>query len=212
MTDDLAQIHDLVREARLAQSLTVAWMCVELVVALVAGVAAHSIALTAFGIDSAVELVTATIVLRLLVSHSERATEEELDRRERRASRLVGWALYALIVYILASSFVDLIGRTRPESSTVGLALAVAALAVMPLLWRWRLTLARRLGSPALRADCACSVVCIYMSATLLVGLLLNSLLGWWWADALAALAMIWWIKSEASEALEAARTGTRED
>jgi divalent metal cation (Fe/Co/Zn/Cd) transporter len=78
----------------------------------------------------------------------------------------------------------------------------------MPLLWRWRLVLANRLGSPALRADAACSLVCAYMSATLLVGLLLNSLLGWWWADSLAALGMSWWIRGEAAEALEAARSG----
>jgi divalent metal cation (Fe/Co/Zn/Cd) transporter len=84
----------------------------------------------------------------------------------------------------------------------------LAALIAMPVLWRWRLSLARGLGSPALRADAACSLVCAYMSATLLVGLLLNRLFGWWWADSLAALGMIWWIRGEASEALEAARTG----
>ena len=92
------------------------------------------------------------------------------------------------------------------------MALAVAALVIMPLLWRWRLGLAARLDSPALRADAACSLVCLYLSATLLVGLLLNRLFGWWWADPLAALAMIWWIRGEANEALEAARTGQRDE
>jgi len=72
--------------------------------------------------------------------------------------------------------------------------------------------LAARLDSPALRADAACSLVCLYLSATLLVGLLLNRLLGWWWADPLTALAMIWWIRGEADEALEAARTGQRDE
>ncbi len=90
--------------------------------------------------------------------------------------------------------------------------MAVAALVVMLPLWRWRLSLARRLQSPALRADAACSLVCIYMSAVLLIGLLLNGLAGWWWADPLAALAMIWWIRGEAREALEAARSGRREE
>jgi divalent metal cation (Fe/Co/Zn/Cd) transporter len=92
------------------------------------------------------------------------------------------------------------------------MALAVAALVIMPLLWRWRRRLAEKLESPALRADAACSLVCIYMSATLLVGLLLNHLLGWWWADPAAALAMIWWIRGEAREALEAARSGRRDE
>src|SRR5664280_3907201 len=94
----------LIREARLAEALTFAWMVVELVVALWAGIAAHSVALTTFGIDSALELFTALVVLRQLLLHTERATDEELDARERRASRLVGSGLYGLIAYIVASS------------------------------------------------------------------------------------------------------------
>jgi divalent metal cation (Fe/Co/Zn/Cd) transporter len=198
----------LIRKARLAEALTLAWMTIELVVALWAGIAASSVALTTFGVDSGIELFTAAVVLRLFVLHTERATKEELDRRERQASRLVGWGLYGLIAYILATSVWSLASASHPESSRVGIALAIAALVIMPLLWRWRLSLARRLDSPALRADAACSLVCIYMSAVLLAGLVLNSLFGWWWADSLAALAMVWWIRGEASEALEAARSG----
>ena len=198
----------LIGRARLAESLTIAWMVVELIVALWAGIAAHSVALTTFGIDSAIELFTATVVLRQLLLHTARASDEELDRRERQASRLVGWGLVALIVYIVAASAWSLLSATKPASSSLGIALAIAALAVMPVLWVWRLALADRLDSPALRGDAACSLVCIYLAATLLAGLLLNSLFGWWWADALAGLAMIWWIRGEAREALEAARTG----
>jgi divalent metal cation (Fe/Co/Zn/Cd) transporter len=198
----------LVRRARLAESLTVAWMVVELVVAVAAGIVAHSVALIAFGVDSGIELFTALVVLRQLLLHTDRASDEELDARERQASRLVGWGLWGLIVYVVASSGWALITQSRPESSRVGIVLAVAALAVMPVLWRWRLGLAGRLESSALRADAACSLVCIYMSAMLLVGLLANSLLDWWWADPLVALTMIWWIHGEAAEAFEAARTG----
>jgi len=202
----------LIREARLAEALTVAWMVVELVVALTAGIAAHSVALTAFGVDSGIEVFTALVVLRQLLLHSDRATKEELDARERQASRLVGWALYGLVIYLAISSTGSLITQTEPESSLPGMMLAIAALLVMTPLWRWRRRLAAALDSPALRADAACSLVCIYMSAVLLAGLLLNSLLGWWWADSLAALAMIWWIRGEAREAIEAARTGRRDD
>jgi divalent metal cation (Fe/Co/Zn/Cd) transporter len=170
------------------------------------------VALTTFGIDSALELFTALVVLRQLILHTQRATGEELDARERQASRLVGLGLYGLIAYIVASSAWSLASGSRPQSSPVGLALACAALIVMPVLWRWRLVLAGRLDSPALRADAACSLVCVYLSVTLLAGLLLNALLGWWWADPLAALAMIWWIRGEAAEALEAAKSGRRED
>jgi divalent metal cation (Fe/Co/Zn/Cd) transporter len=204
--------RELIRRARLAEALTLAWMIVELVVALWAGIAARSVALTTFGVDSGIELFTAGVVLRQLLLHSERATDEELDRRERQASRLVGYALYGLIVYIVATSVWSLAGGRRPEASTAGIALAVAALIVMPVLWRWRLGLAGRLRSPGLRADAACSLVCIFMSAVLLAGLALNGLFGWWWADPAAALAMIWWIRGEAAEALEAARTGRHED
>ena len=170
----------LIHRARLAESLTIAWMAVELIVALWAGIAARSVALTTFGIDSAIELFTATVVLRQLMLHTERATDEELDRRERQASRLVGWSLYGLIVYIVASSVWSLASGSKPASSSLGITLAIAALAVMPVLWVWRLALAERLDSPALRGDAACSVVCIYMSAVLLVGLLANRFLGWW--------------------------------
>jgi divalent metal cation (Fe/Co/Zn/Cd) transporter len=204
--------ESLIRQARLAETLTLVWMVVELVVALWAGIAARSVALTTFGVDSGIELFTAAVVLRQLLLHTDRATDEELDARERQASRLVGWGLYGLIVYIVATSVWSLASRSHPDSSPAGLALAIAALIIMPLLWRWRRGLARRLDSPALRADAACSLVCVYMSATLLVGLLFNSLFGWWWADPLAALAMIWWIRGEAAEALEAARSGRREE
>ena len=169
-------------------------------------------ALTTFGIDSALELFTALVVLRQLILHTQRATDEELDIRERQASRLVGFGLDGLIAYIVASSAWSLASGSRPQSSTAGVALALAALIIMPLLWRWRLALAGRLDSPALRADSACSLVCVYLSATLLAGLLLNALLGWWWADPLAALAMIFWIRGEAAEALEAAKTGRHGD
>ncbi len=204
--------RQLIRQARLAQALTAGWMVVELVVALAAGIAVHSVALTAFGIDSGIEIFTSLVVLRQLLLHTDRASDEDLDRRERQASRLVGWALYGLIVYIVASSVVSLIAGSRPGPSVVGIMLAAVVLVVMPVLWRWRLALAGRLHSPALRGDAACSAVCIVMAATLLVGLLLNSLFGWWWADPLAGLAMIWWIRGEANEALEAARTGRRDD
>ena len=202
----------LIGQARFAESLAVAWMLVELVVAIWAGTVARSVALTTFGIDSALELFTALVVLRQLILHTQRATDEQLDARERQASRLVGLGLYSLIAYIVASSVWSLASGSRPQSSTAGVVLALAALIVMPLLWRWRSVLAGRLDSPALRADAACSLVCIYLSATLLAGLLLNALLGWWWADPLAGLAMIFWIRGEAAEALQAAKSGRHED
>ncbi len=197
----------LLQQARLAQWITVGWMVVEGAIAIGAGVAAHSVALTAFGADSCVELFSSIVVLRRLMERSE--TEERGSRTagERRASRLVGYALYALVAYILISAGVALVFRIEPHGSRVGVVLIVCSLAIMAVLWRWRLGLARRLGSPALHGDAACSVVCLYLAAVALGGLLLNQLFGLWWADPLAAVGLVWWIRGEANEALEAAGT-----
>src|ERR1700680_4375235 len=191
--------------ARIAQSVTVVWMLIEGVIAVGAGVVAHSVALTAFGFDSFIELFSAAVVLRLVLERSVDEERGSLTNGERTASRLVGWALYLLIAYIVLSAAAGLLLKLRPEASPVGLGLTVVSIVIMAGLWRWRLRLADRLGSPALRGDAACSVVCLYMAFATLVGLALNGLFGWWWADPIAGLALIWWIRGEANEALEAA-------
>jgi divalent metal cation (Fe/Co/Zn/Cd) transporter len=196
------------RQARVAQALTVGWMLVEGVIAVGAGLLAHSVALTAFGLDSFIELFSAAVVLRRLLERSEAEERGSRTAGERTASRLVGWALYLLVVYIVVSAAAGILLRLRPEASPVGLALTVVSIAIMTVLWRWRLSLADRLGSPALRGDAACSVVCLYMAVATLAGLALNSLFGWWWADPIAGVALIWWIRGEAKEALEAAAGG----
>jgi divalent metal cation (Fe/Co/Zn/Cd) transporter len=193
------------RTARLAQLVTVGWMLIEGVIAVVAGVAAHSVALTAFGFDSFIELFSSTAVLRRLLQRSEDEERGSLTKGERTASRLVGSALYVLIAYIVVAAAAGLLLRLRPEASPVGLGLTLVSIPIMAVLLRWRLSLADRLGSPALRGDAACSVVCLYMAFATLAGLALNAALGWWWADPIAGLALIWWIRGEANEALHSA-------
>ncbi len=200
------------RLARLAQVLVLGWMLIEAAVAIGSGIAARSIALTGFGADSVIELFSAAVVLRQLLRRRTDGHDESPDLGERRASRLVGWALYAVIGYIVLSSGAALILGVRPQGSPVGIALTVAAILVMAALWRWRLNLADRLGSPALKGDAACSAVCLYLAGATLAGLLLNQVFGWWWADPLAGLALIWWIRSEANEALEAGRPPLSQD
>jgi divalent metal cation (Fe/Co/Zn/Cd) transporter len=189
----------------MAQTVTVGWMLVEGAIAVGAGIAAHSVALTAFGFDSFIELFSAAVVLRRVLKRSETEERGSLTSGERTASRLVGWALYLLIAYIVLSAAAGLFLQLRPEASPIGVGLTATSIIIMTILWRWRLSLADRLGSPALHGDAACSVVCIYMAFAALVGLALNGLFGWWWADPIAGLALIWWIRSEAKEALEAA-------
>jgi len=202
----LVAATSLLRQARLAQVLTLAWMCIELAIALGAGIIARSVALTTFGIDSGIELFTAAVVLRRLLQRTPSEERGELTIGERRASRLVGYGLYALILYVVVSAAASLVLQIRPDPSPAGLALTVLALAVMTFLWKWRIGLADRLGSPALRGDAACSLVCLYLAGTTLAGLLLNQLFGFWWADPIAGLALIWWIRGEANEALDAGR------
>ena len=197
----------ILQQARLAQVLTVGWMVIEATIAIVAGLVAHSVALTAFGVDSGVELFSSIVVLNRLIQRSESEERGSLSGGERRASRLVGYALYGLIAFIVLSAAASLVLRIEPQRSPIGIALTVASLGIMAGLWRWRLALADRLGSPALRGDAACSMVCLYMAAVALVGLVLNQLLGLWWADPLAAVALVWWIRGEAKEAVEAGRT-----
>jgi divalent metal cation (Fe/Co/Zn/Cd) transporter len=196
------------RQAQVAQTLTVTWMVVEGAVAVGAGVIAHSVALTAFGFDSFIELFSAAVVLRRVLERSADEERGSLTGGERTASRLVGWALYVLIAYIVLTAIAGIALGLHAQNSPVGIGLALTSLVIMAGLWRWRLNLSERLGSPALRGDAACSVVCLYMAAATLVGLGLNVLFGFWWADSLAGLALIWWIRGEANEALEAATTG----
>ena len=192
------------RQARVAQAVTVGWMLIEGVIAVGAGLLAHSVALTAFGLDSFIELFSAAVVLRRLLERSEAEERGSRTAGERTASRLVGWALYLLIAYIVVAAAAGILLGLRPAASPVGLGLIIASIAIMAVLWRWRLSLADRLGSPALRGDAACSVVCLYLALATLAGLALNSWFGWWWADPIAGLALIWWIRGEAKEALEA--------
>ena len=192
--------------AHLAQGLTIGWLVVELSLALAAGVMARSVALTAFGADSAVELVTAAVVLAQLRTPS--AQTGSASPQARRASRVVGLGLYAVTAYIVVASATSLLLGLRPDDGLLGLAVAALSVVMMTVLWRWRLRLSEELHSAPLRADAACSAVCVYMGLTLLAGVALNHFLGWWWADSVAALGMTWWIVKEAREAMHSAKTG----
>jgi divalent metal cation (Fe/Co/Zn/Cd) transporter len=191
---------------------TIGWMVIEATIALGAGVASHSVSLETFGLDSLIELVSAgTLLWRLEVERHERealgrvVSEGRIEQVERRASRIVGWALFALVGYIVLAVAVNALIGQRAEIAPVGVALAAASSLIMPALWWSKRFIAARIDSAALRADAACSLVCAYMSLTLLAGLALNALFGWWWADSVAALALIYFIVREGREALEAA-------
>jgi divalent metal cation (Fe/Co/Zn/Cd) transporter len=203
-----AERNMLVRTGIQIELVTVIWMLVEASVAIGAGIVARSVLLTAFGLDSVVELVTGAVLLWRLVAEARGDTLDRVARAEKRAAWVVGVALIVLCLYIVATSTLSLLTQTRAESSAVGIGLALVAVVGMPLLaWRKR-AIAAPLGSAALRGDAACSMTCAYMAGALLVGLLLNALLGWWWADSIAALALLYWLIPEAREAIEGAKSG----
>jgi divalent metal cation (Fe/Co/Zn/Cd) transporter len=187
---------------------TILWMTIEAAVAITVGFMTRSVSLQGFGLDSIVELIAGSILLWRLLVEQQGGSLERIEKAERRASWVTAISLFALAVYIVSNSALSFLTRTKPESSWWGVGLAVAAAIVMPLLWQGKLRVAKRIGSAALKADAACSVTCAYMSLTLLAGLLLNRIFGWWWADPLAALALVYFLIQEGREALHEARTG----
>lgn len=181
------------REATLARGrrleyLTIAWNGLEAAVSLAAGVLAGSVALVGFGLDSVIETASAIVLLWRLGAEGD---PHDRERVERRAHRLVGVFFLLLAAYVAVESARALWLRLVPERSIAGIAIAVAAIIVMPLLARAKRRVAAQLGSGALESDSRQADFCAYLSAILLLGLLLNWLLGWWWADAVAALVMV---------------------
>lgn len=171
----------LQRRARLLAGASVTYNVVEAVIAVSAGLAAGSVALVGFGLDSVVEVSSGLIVLWQFRHNLPEA-------RERQALRLMALAFYALAAYVGVESARALLSGTTPEHSTVGLVLAGLSLLIMPALSVAQRRTGRALGSNAVVADGTQTLLCTYLSAVLLVGLLLNSALGWWWADPAAGL------------------------
>jgi divalent metal cation (Fe/Co/Zn/Cd) transporter len=187
---------------------TIAWMTFEASIAITVGYMTRSVSLQGFGIDSVIELIAGGILLWRLLVEQRGGTTDAIEQAERRAAWVTALSLFALAIYIVGDSAFALIIQSRPEASWWGVGLAIAAAIFMPVLWQGKLRVARRIGSAALKADAACSATCAYMSFTLLAGLLLNRFLGWWWADPLAALVLVYFIVREGREALHEARTG----
>jgi len=184
--------------------ITIGWMTIEGAAALLLGWASKSLLLEAFGIDSLIELFSGGVLLwRLRVETTGAATSEHVEAVERRAARWVGYSLYALVVYVLFNSGygIFVIKRvTDTHESVWGILIGVVAKVGMPILAVYRV--AARLNSRALRADAVESIVCGYLSIVLIVGLAATRILGWWWLDSVAALALIPFIIKEARAAI----------
>jgi divalent metal cation (Fe/Co/Zn/Cd) transporter len=171
------------RAGRRVEYLSIAWTSLEAVIGITIGILAGSVALIGFGADSVIEVASSCVLLWRLAASS--------DEREKLAHRLVGACFFALAVYIAIDASVDLLKHEAPQATYLGMIYAAACVIVMPALARAKRRVAAQLGSDALHADSHQSDICAYLSVILLAGLALNALLGWWWADPVAALGML---------------------
>ena len=197
--------HWLRRGVRL-EVLTIGWNALEAIVAVGAGVVSGSIALVGFGLDSVIESIAGVALYRRLSSELKGRSARDNESSERRALWIVGVSFYLIAAYVLFEAVSTLIQTRAPERSTVGIVLAAVSLVVMPLLgWAKRRT-GLALDSRALMADAMETFVCAYLSFALLLGLGMNAVAGWWWADPVAALLMLPLVVHEGKEAIESAR------
>jgi divalent metal cation (Fe/Co/Zn/Cd) transporter len=164
-----------------------------------AGLFAGSVALIGFGVDSFIEVTASLAAIWRLHVDAEPARRAFAERR---ALSVIGMCFLALAAYVAVDAARSLLNRAAPDESPVGIAIAAVSLVVMPLLARAKRKVATALGSRAIRAEARQTDICMYLSAILLVGLTLNALFAWWWADPLAALGMVPFIVWEGREAL----------
>jgi cation diffusion facilitator family transporter len=194
------------RRALRLEWFTIGWNVVEALVAVTAGLLAGSVALIGFGADSGVEVLSAVfLVWRLRAARP--GDDQRLHRAaESRALYGVAATFFLLTAYIGFEAVSGLIAGERPEAASAGIVLAALSLLIMPTLAYWKQRTGRQMGSRALQADAVETWVCSYLSFALLAGLGLNAAVGWWWADAVGALAMLPVIVWQGFETLEDAR------
>lgn len=189
--------------------LTVGWNVVEGIIAVAAGIAAGSIALIGFGVDSFVETISgAVIIWRLMAETRGQHDDEAMERIEQRAERIVGIAFLLLAAYVGFEAVRALVNQEAPDASPVGIALTAVSIVVMLWLARAKRQTGEALGSRAMLADAQQTYACWYLSVVALAGLALNAAFGFWWADPLAALGITVLLVREGLEALRGEEEG----
>lgn len=189
----------LIKRGQRLEYFTIGYNSLEGLVAIISGLIAGSIALVGFGFDSLIEVTSGVALLWRLNADVDEGKREQVEAV---ALRIVGVLFLALAVYVSYESIKSLWSRESPKASVTGIVLAITSLVVMPLLVRAKRKVARGISSRAMAADSKQTELCTYLSAILLGGLLVNALLGWWWADPVAALVMVPIIGKEGIEAL----------
>src|SRR5260221_6843928 len=193
--------HEFVKRGEKLEYFTIGWNSLEGLVSIVAGIFAGSVSLVGFGLDSLIEVTSGAALLWRLRFDIDPSRREGVERR---TLRIVGLCFVALALYIAYDSAASLIRHEAPERSLPGIIIAAWSLCVMPLLARAKRRVANGIGSAAMHADSRQTDFCTYLSAILLGGLLLNAVLGWWWADPVAGLVMVPIIAKEGFDGLRA--------
>ena len=196
------QRQRLIRQAFRLEWVTIGWMAIEAAVAVAVGIAARSITLVAFGLDSVIELASAGVLIWRL-STELKFGREVSEGAEKIARRIAGGLLFALAAYVVLAAGWSLRRGEGETFSWPGLAIALLSIPIMLVLARRKLALADQLGSRALRADASESVACLWLSVVVVVGLLAQLAFGAWWIDAVTSLAIVWFLVKEGREAWE---------
>ena len=194
---DIKKIEKGKKRGRILEYITLSWNIVEAIISIIAGALAGSIALVGFGIDSVIESISGGVMLWRLKEGAD------AEKREAVALKLVGVSFIILALYVSYEAVTTLVYSELPEESIVGIVIAALSLLVMPLLAYEKRKVASAINSRAMKADSRQTDLCAYLSAILLVGLLLNAWLGWWWADPVAGLIMVPIISKEGYDALK---------
>ncbi|WP_314430034.1 cation transporter [Microbacterium lacticum] len=169
------------RRVRFIVAFTITYNVIEAIVAITAGMLASSAALIGFGLDSVVEVLSAVAI-------AWQFTRKDPERWEKATVRAIGLTFFALAAYVSIDAILSLISQEGPEHSPLGIGITALSLLVMPLLASFEIRTGRELGSKSVLADARQLMLCVYLSGAVFIGLILNSLFGWWWADSVAAL------------------------
>jgi divalent metal cation (Fe/Co/Zn/Cd) transporter len=202
---DRIEQNSPLRTALRLETITIIWMVIEAIVAIGAELAARSLLLFAFGLDSGIELTSAIVVFLRFRFELNQESESDLSNArdvERKTARIAGYLLMLLSAYIIVQAIFGLVTQHAAETSAIGIAVAVVAAVGMPVLARAKLRVADKIDSRSLRADAIETLTCGYLSWVLLAGLTLNAVAKWWWTDSVASLAIIPLLVREAREAL----------
>lgn len=197
-----ATTQDTLRRIQWIQTVTIVWMAVEAAVSLFAAWMARSPVLLAFGGDSAIELFSAVVVLWRFRAHAAQ------ERSEKQAARIAGGLLFTIAAFVAVASVATLLGHSEPKTAYLGIAILIAAAAIMPWLAKEKRRLSAITGSATLRADAAESALCAYLALVALVGLGINAIWHIWWADPIAAVVIVPLILWEGREAMRGKACG----